>query len=236
MDISLQFKDASLTPTSFEEILSRIHVVTSALTTLNPKFNTWFAQGSSRDEAFLYPVFEEGHPTTAILAVLKQKFSKNPPTSYVALWDGDENEDRGATIACHVNSADLPNTFELSLFDAPILRDLNAVEKIVRATITAFGPAYVCVAPRSYVTKQVFDDKPGVGWMLYLPRVITQQQVPEARALIPVTTDGKKQQGTIIVSTTDAPFSMKVPEHVEVANRIEIRLVDQDLLPAFSDI
>ncbi|QBL87300.1 hypothetical protein EYA88_23285 [Burkholderia pseudomallei] len=83
--------------------------------------------------------------------------------------------------------------------------------------------------------KQVFDDKPGVGWMLYLPKVITQQQVPEARALIPVPAKGK-QTGTIIVSVTDAPFSVDNPEHVAIANRIEIRLVDQDLLPAYVDI
>jgi len=28
---------------------------------------------------------------------------------------------------------------------------------------------------------------------------------------------------------------MKNPEHIETANRIEIRLVEQDLLPAFKD-
>ena len=32
------------------------------------------------------------------------------------------------------------------------------------------------------------------------------------------------------------PFSVDNAEHVEVANRIEIRLVDQDLLPAFADL
>ncbi|MFP2984959.1 Imm52 family immunity protein, partial [Burkholderia pseudomallei] len=42
--------------------------------------------------------------------------------------------------------------------------------------------------------------------------------------------------GTIIVSVTDAPFSVDNPEHVAIANRIEIRLVDQDLLPAYVDI
>ncbi|AOJ14122.1 hypothetical protein WJ02_11360 [Burkholderia vietnamiensis] len=72
--------------------------------------------------------------------------------------------------------------------------------------------------------------------MLYLPQVITQQQVPEARALIPVPEAGKNQTGTIIVSVIDAPFSIDNPEHVEAANRIEIRLVDQDLLPTYSNI
>nr|WP_261313728.1 immunity 52 family protein [Burkholderia ambifaria] len=54
--------------------------------------------------------------------------------------------------------------------------------------------------------------------------------------MVPVPEAGKSQTGTIIVSTTDAPFSMKNPEHIETANRIEIRLVEQNLLPAFKDL
>lgn len=76
----------------------------------------------------------------------------------------------------------------------------------------------------------------GVGWMIYLPRKITVQQVPEARALVPVKNNDGKEVGTIIVSVTDAVFSTDNAEHVEIANRIEIRLVDQDLLPAYADI
>nr|WP_260400361.1 immunity 52 family protein [Burkholderia ubonensis] len=74
------------------------------------------------------------------------------------------------------------------------------------------------------------------GRMIDLPKIITQQRVPEARDLIPVPDAGKSQTGTIDVSTTDAPFSMKNPEHRETANRIEIRLVEHDLLLAFADL
>lgn len=69
-----------------------------------------------------------------------------------------------------------------------------------------------------------------------MPKVITQQLVPEARDLIPVPGAGKLQTGTIIVSITDAPFSMKNPEHIETANKIEIRLVEQDLHPIVADL
>ena len=72
--------------------------------------------------------------------------------------------------------------------------------------------------------------------MIYLPKVVTVQRVPEAHALIPVPEAGRKQTGTIIVSVTDGVFSVDNSEHVEAANRIEIRLVDQDLLPRYSDI
>ncbi|AJY18176.1 immunity 52 family protein [Burkholderia multivorans] len=236
MDISLQFRDDTLAPTDFEQILSRIHIVTNEMAALNPKFATWYAQGDSLEEAKLYQAFDDGKPSAAILAVLKHEFSSSPSATFVALWDGDENSKEGATLACHVHEQPSLNSFEISLFDPTILSSIDAVQRIVRAAVTAFHPAYVTVAPRRYVTKQVFDTKPGVGWMLYLPTVITQRQVPEARELIAVPEAGKAQTGTILVSVLDGQFSMKNPEHIESANRIEVRLVDQDLLPAFADL
>ncbi|MGS1051964.1 hypothetical protein ACVCIC_24700 [Burkholderia glumae] len=64
-----------------------------------------------------------------------------------------------------------------------------------------------------------------------MPTAITRQQVREAREIVPVPEAGKAQTGTIVVSTTDAPFSMQNREHVAAANHIEIRLADQDLFP-----
>ncbi|MBJ9687814.1 immunity 52 family protein [Burkholderia vietnamiensis] len=236
MDIRLKFKDDSLEPTNFSEVLSRIHVVTLALAEIEPTINQWYARGQSREEALLYKAFDDGAPSTAILAVLKHKFGDHPDATYVSLWDGNEDINEGTTISCHLNEPGYLNTFELSLSNKTILSNLDSVLKIVRAATTAFKPAYAAVGPRSYAARQVFDDKPGVGWMIYLPTVITLQQVPEAREVVATPESGKNQTGTIIVSTTDAPFSMKNPEHIEAANRIEIRLVDQDLLPAFDDL
>jgi hypothetical protein len=72
--------------------------------------------------------------------------------------------------------------------------------------------------------------------MIYLPKVLTTQQVPEARMLVPVKGTGKQQLGTIIVSVTDEPFSIDNPAHLKIANDIEVRLVDQDLLPRYADL
>lgn len=236
MDISLQFRDESLTSTDFPEILTRIHGVTAAMAEINPRFANWYAQGDSREEAHLYHAFEDGKPSTALLAVLRTRYSKDPSFTSVSLWDGDEDQNEGATLACHVGDKFLPDSFEVNLYNDAALGKLESIETVVFAAIKVFNPAYVAVGPRSYIEKQVFDDKPGVGWMLYLPRVITAQQVPEARALIPVPEKGKTQTGTLIVSVTDAVFSANNPEHVEIANRIEIRLVDQDLLPRYADL
>ena len=82
----------------------------------------------------------------------------------------------------------------------------------------------------------VFPGRPGAGWMLYLPKVLTVSQVPEAEALVPMPEPGKNQTGTIIVSVTEAAFSDRDAEHVRIANKIEVRLVDQDLLPRYADL
>ncbi|MGD7195677.1 hypothetical protein [Ralstonia pseudosolanacearum] len=48
--------------------------------------------------------------------------------------------------------------------------------------------------------------------------------------------NGKKHAGTIIVSVADEQFSVDNPEHVNIANKIEVHLVDQDLLPRYADL
>lgn len=117
---------------------------------------------------------------------------------------------------------------------------LDGVTELLSIIARTLRPNYITVARYQYFQKQVFQDRPGVGWMLYLPRALTVQQVPQARALVRVMGKDKKgkdkQIGTIIVSVTDAPFSDENPEHVKIANAIEIRLVDQDLIPRFSDL
>lgn len=83
--------------------------------------------------------------------------------------------------------------------------------------------------------KRVFEDPPGVSWMLYLPHVLTSGQVPEARDLIPLMRDDQ-QQGTLMASASDAVFHVNNRDHVKTANDIEIRLAGQDLLRRFVDL
>ncbi|KVD72932.1 hypothetical protein WI89_13730 [Burkholderia ubonensis] len=95
----------------------------------------------------------------------------------------------------------------------------------------------ITAAPDGYQEKQAFDDRPGVGWMLYLPFELTAQQIPEAQELIPVhSVDGKKRLGTIVVSIKDEVFSVDNEEHLTVAHNIESRLISMDLLPLLTDI
>jgi len=235
MKITSRFRDplhdASDLPIAFE----RLGAVAQAIHAHAPQFAQWFLTGDSKEEAHLYPAFENWKPTSAALAVLRTEFegAEHRP-QIISLWDGGDNQRTGATLTYLIATKERPKKIEVDFNDERLLSAEQAAA-VVDAIVQCTAPAYVTVEPQGYVDKQVFDDKPGVGWMLYVPKVITQQQVPEARALIPVSTNGK-QTGTIIVSVTDAPFSIGNPEHVEVANRIEIRLVDQDLLPTYLSI
>lgn len=87
--------------------------------------------------------------------------------------------------------------------------------------------------PRDLILEHI--TRAGVMWTMTHRNMAPLLARVKARALILVPADGK-QTGTIVVSVTDAPFSVDNREHVEAANRIEIRLVDQDLLPQYADI
>jgi hypothetical protein len=238
LTISALFQDDTLSPMSFAPVLNRMGRVIDSIAAFNKRFDrrNWHLAGASDRDASLYPAFDNEAPTTAALAVLKEKFRKSPDQTYVALWDGHEDTSTGVSMACHVGPTSIPRSFLVEIVDQPELQEVRSIAAIVSRIAQEFSPACIEVAPLGYSKKQVFDDKPAVGWMLYLPQVLSTRQVPEARALIAVPEKGRKQTGTIVVSVTDSAFSVDNPQHIEIANRIEIRLVDQDLLPRYMDI
>lgn len=238
MQINAQFRDQSLSPTDFATVLNRLGAIIDSMADKHVDLvrSKWRLKGDSQEEASHYPVFDANEPSTAALSVLQEEFRTSPNQTYVAIWDGNETSVAGVNMVCHVGQPGKLNSFAIEMVGEHCVDDLDSVAHILMQAVHEFAPVYAEVSPAEYFEKRVFDDKPGVGWMLYLPKVITTQQVPEAHALIPVPEAGRKQTGTIIVSVTDAMFSVDNPEHVEIANRIEIRLVDQDLLPRYADI
>lgn len=245
MNILAQFRDPPdfANVADFDVHLRRLWALVEVLASKDDRLAQWYLTGETEEEARLYPVFEApGFPSSVILAVLSTRYEgkKKSRPKVVGFWNGHNDSVDGAQLKLSIDTGPMPSEVEIDLPEQAVpmqrLGNCIAMQDVVSAIARSYDPAYVSVAPRAYFEKQVFDDKPGVGWMLYLPKVLTVQQVPEARALIPVPEAGRKQMGTIIVSVTDDVFSVDNPEHVEVANRIEIRLVDQDLLPRYSDI
>ena len=231
-----QYKVDLAHPQSLASNLSSLCQLRECIRKLSPHMADWFLGGDSKDEALLYPAFDNAGPTTAITAVLLEKARqrRNSPltTRSIGLWNGQENLN-GASMGLVYIEADRPSLVNLDTRCPDLLNHENVLTTC-QAFIEIWRPSFVSVEPTFY--DPVFKDRPGVGWMLYLPQVLTTQQVPEAGALIPVRGDKKKRTGTIVVSVTDEPFSDQNPEHVRIANKSEVRLVDQGLLPRYADL
>ena len=244
MEIVAQFRNPAdfAPPGDFAAHLVRLWPVVQAMSREDERLAQWWLKADTEEEARLYPMYEApGIPSSAVLAVLAQRYEKKMDLPKVfGFWNGQMDEANSARLKLAIDAKRRPSEIEIGLpAQSGVTADQPPYEvaaKIVSAMVSVYDPMYVSVSPREYFSRQVFDDKPGVGWMLYLPKLITAQQVPEARELIPVREAGRLQTGTIIVSVPDALFSVDNAAHVEVANRIEIRLVDQDLLPAFADL
>ncbi|NYH19540.1 immunity 52 family protein [Paraburkholderia bryophila] len=240
--VAQYIEQRDIVPSDFNFHLTRLWSVIEALAGKDARLAEWFLQANTVAEARLYPIYEQkALLSPAAKAVLDEQYrnEKGHPKA-VGMWNGESVKKDGASIMLIFDNSPMPGDLDITLGEENTtvcrLGDFNAIAQIVSTIASVYMPAYVAAAPRTYSSKRVFDDKPGVGWMLYLPGVITIQQVPEARALIPVHAASKRQTGTIIVSVTDAVFSVDNPEHIEIANRIEIRLVDQHLLPRYVDL
>lgn len=195
-------------------------------------FDEWLLGGNSLEEAKRYGVFEDGQPSIEAVAILTQKFKKNPGTPGITIWNG--REDAHQSLGLNYLGDQAPYRGTLSLQGGPdsFSSDWKEVAKVLATAASSFRPLWGNSESHAYNQKRVFKDRPGVGWMIYLPNVLTQREVPEARAVHPVK-DDKTQIGTILVSVTDAPFDHDNSEHVQVANEIEMRLANIDLLPRF---
>ncbi len=236
MLITAQFREPELRSDDFSSQIEKLFPITAAIDQQTKNPSGWYAQGDSLEEALLYPVFDAHAPSTAILAVLRHRYGKDATVTHVAIWNGAQERSEGISVSIQVGSGFFPNSLDVETIDDAFFGTVEKMTAVAEVIIDVLQPQYVSIQPQAYATRKVFDDKPGVGWMLYLPQVITAQQVPEAQALIPVPAAGKKQTGTIIVSVADEVFSLANPSHVDLANRIEMRLVDQDLLPRYADL
>jgi hypothetical protein len=202
----------------------------------------WLIATGERDSSYLYQAFDDKGPTTAALAVIRQNNKKKVALQSFVLWNGEDDHTKGASISCLFGRQDgRSSSLTFGMDSEPDGFRLGSAAdgiKLLDEAVHLYKPLYCALSPEQY--DAVFPDRPGVGWMLYLPRVLTVQQVPGARALVPVMGKDEKgkdeQLGTIIVSVTDEPFSDQNPEHVKTANAIEICLVDQDLLPRYTDL
>lgn len=174
---------------------------------------------------------------SAALSVLKEEHrGKKVSSTHASIWNGDTESEAGASASCQVMPPVFPHRFSLLISDPACVAHAADLIDILRAVVREYRPAAVQVAPAGYFEHQTFKDRVAVGWMLYLPAVISARQVPQAASLEVVNDGAGKQIGTIIVSVKDAKFSLSDAAHLEQAHRIEAQMVDRGLLPGFQDL
>lgn len=221
--------------------LQELYEFSRAVGPYSPLLQRWLLSSSkSKAEAQLYEAFDASGPTAAALAVLNQRNQGVNDLRSISLWNGAEADSESAGLTSRANVLGRPDTIEFSLRLKPEVTDWRVPVSWLTKAVSLWRPSVATFGPFWYSDHKVFEDRPGASWMLYLPKTLTPQQVPEARVLAPVMgkdEKGKdKQVGTIVVSVIDEPFSDENPEHVKIANAIEVRLADQDLLPRFADL
>lgn len=202
----------------------------------------WWLGGERLEGARQYEAFAEGaNGHAAAKAVLAAEF-KNSRAPVVFLWNGEDDSKAGASLVLSVTETTYPSKIELALDGSAAsprqgLSNYSTVAKLV-SMLARDTKAECCFVYRqtAYGRRMPSMDRPGVGWMLYLPRVFTSKDLPEARALVPVMDSQNQQIGTIIVSVVDAVFSARNNEHVRVARELETRLVSNDWLPTWADM
>jgi hypothetical protein len=220
---------------SIEDHYTDVWKLAKVLETLGLPLDQWFPPADTEANSLLNKAFTERGPSTAALAMAKAD-SDNLATDLrtLGVWNGTEDDGAIAYTATY-NTGPFPSTLNFSSKEVVLLRGHSNVIKLAQAIVGIWKPMVIQVAPGGYLEKSVFPDRPGAGWMLYLPITIDAHQVPEAADVIKIMDDkGNSRQGSLIVTVTE-PFDIKNPQHIKKANAIETRLVDQDLLPAYSD-
>jgi hypothetical protein len=244
MNLFAQHRDRPELPKAdFAYHLARLRPVVDLLAQRDSLLMNWYLKGGSREEALRFPVYQEDRePLQTVVDELARKYKgrKVDENKVIGIWNGAETQADGASLAFSIDGEGiLPRMLDFNINEranaSSRLGDYQSIGVIIAEIAQIYRSFYISYGPRKYFANKVFQDRPGASWLLYLPHILTPQELPEARALIPVTV-ATGQLGTIIVTETDNVFDVDNAEHVQVANAVEIRLADQDLLPRYNDL
>ncbi len=234
LDISANFRTGATLP-SIEEHYTDLWEMARFLDTLGIAVTEWFPPADTEANSLLNPAFTQTGPSPAAIAMAKaDKDNLAHDLRTLGVWNGKEDEG-GMVYTATYNTGPIPSFLSISTEEVKPLLDCRNLISLLQFIVAKWKPMLIQVTPDEYGDLSVFKDRPGAGWMLYLPLAVNAQQLPEAAEIIAIMDEkGKKQQGSLIVTVTDI-FDTKNQEHVKRANAIETRLVDQDLLPRMSD-
>lgn len=230
LGITANFRQGAVLP-SIEDPYGALWEIAKFLQTLGISLDEWFPPADTEEHSLLNKAFTATGPSVAALALARaDKDNHATDLRSLGVWNGKE-DDGGIVYSITYDTGRIPSVFRFSSEEVALLSDYRNTAKFVQKIAMIWKPMVIQVRPSEYAGKNVFPDRPGAGWMLYLPFAINAHQVPEAADVIKIMDDkGKVQQGSLIITVAET-FDTQNPEHIKKANAIETRLVDQDLLP-----
>ncbi|SPB15395.1 hypothetical protein NOV72_02621 [Caballeronia novacaledonica] len=234
MNVDISFKENVPLPSVYEQY-HRLWKLALVLEKIGVNLEAWY-WGNDAEEGKppTIKAFSHSGPREEMLEAALKNNESDLSFLHASVWNGIEGPRGIACISTYMDTG--LSTFKLQSQGFAELRYYHKATELLEGALQIWPALIVELGPFKYYSmKQVFPDRPGVGWMLYLPRRIEIEQVPEARMIHHVT-DLNGTEGTILISEIDGPFDADNPEHVKVANAIEIRLADQDLLPRYADL
>src|SRR6218665_2046466 len=100
----------------------------------------------------------------------------------ISIWNSKEGHE-GSSIQFVGRPPDKLSVVQFFGRPKSFSSDWQAIASVIETCVRIWSPQYITIESNGYYDHRPFKDRPGVGWMLYLPRILTVQQVPEARAL-----------------------------------------------------
>lgn len=220
---------------SITDCINEFYNCTLVVEVLTRLEQTWYLTGYSKKEASKYKVFDGNKPYQSAIDIFEKHLQKNDPLINESIWNA-QKDGLACSISHYMKFMDHPNKFNIVLdIDQKPTCVIEMIESLMFLARGKECP-WIKVDSKGYWLhdRNVFPDRIYVGWMLYIPRVVLPDLIPEAAKLVPVIEDGK-QKGTIIVSTEEI-FDGSNKEHIAKANDIEIKLLDLGLLPLMTEL
>lgn len=234
LNMSAIFWPRSATLPTIEDQYQDLWRFAKALEGIGIPLDDWYPPADTPEGSMLNQAFTATGASTPALAMAKaDKANHATDLRSLGAWNGIEGEG-GAVFTTFLKASVRPSSLDFSAKELAPLQDHANALKLMQAAIDIWSPALIELGTYGYDGKAVFNDRPAVSWMIYLPLAIETNQAPEASLLVPVLDAEGERRGTIVVSVLEQ-FDAQNPEHVKRANDIEVRLADQDLLPRRMD-
>ncbi|NYH17885.1 Imm52 family immunity protein [Paraburkholderia bryophila] len=194
LNIELTYRLAEPQLPAIEDAYGRLWRFASVLTRAGLPIEKWHPVTSNKKATLRNIAFDANGPTSAAIAVAnRSRRAGRHIARSLSVWNGIY-EDGGAILCdAHVINRQLC-CLDLKVFDIAAFQHFATVVDLVSEAARIWSASSVQVGPSGYFfDHKAFEKRPGVGWMLYLPRVLTAPPLPEAPALIPVI-DGEHQR------------------------------------------